>query len=147
MIWRRYRISASIGVLLLMLGLLALRAEAHDRRVKTITLKASGATTGSGQTTAFDVSEFTEAVCTLNITAVSGTSPTLDVKGEISSDNSTFFAHKNQGSASQTVFTQKTATGKDSLTFNQLGRYFRFDYAIGGTTPSFTWDAICMFKN
>ncbi len=68
---------------------------------------------------------------TLNVSARSGTSPTLDVKIQHSDDNTTF---RDLG-----TFAQKTATGSEVKTFGPCARFIRANYDVGGTTPSFTF--------
>lgn len=89
-----------------------------------------------------------EAVITVDVTAVSGTSPTLDVKvqhackyGEYISDMQ---EPENPGAADtrKTVaFQQITAAGTYSIRIRNFNKYIRLSYTIGGTTPSFTFSA------
>jgi hypothetical protein len=67
----------------------------------------------------------------LNVTASSGTTPTLDLKLETSADNSTWYT---VGS-----FAQKTGTANERKSFAGLDRYVRLTWTLGGTTPSFTF--------
>lgn len=68
----------------------------------------------------------------LHVTARSGTSPTLDVKIQHSSDNSVF--------VDLIVFAQKAAVGSERLTVTgTVNRYTRSIRTIGGTGPSFTY--------
>src|SRR5882762_1224772 len=69
--------------------------------------------------------EFREANVLLDITAVSGTTPSLTITVETSADGSSWFPH--------TVFSAKTATGKDIQKLANLGSYLRVSYAISGT--------------
>ncbi len=67
----------------------------------------------------------------IHVTAVSGTSPTLDAKIQTSSDNSTF--------SDYITFSQLTAVGSEYKTSNSVpNRYARAVLTIGGTNPSFT---------
>lgn len=68
----------------------------------------------------------------LDITAASGTSPTLDVKIEDSLDGVTYYTAG--------TFAQKTGTGKDRLNLpGPLTKFARAVSTIAGTTPSFTY--------
>lgn len=77
-------------------------------------------------------SDVREVAVYLNVTAVSGTSPTLDVVVEDSPDGVTW--------VTLATFPQKVAVGTDVVRVNRLGRYLRAKATIGGTTPSFTFD-------
>ena len=67
----------------------------------------------------------------LHVTAVSGTSPTLDAKIQTSSDNASF--------SDYITFAQKTAVGSEFKTSSSNpARYARAVLTIGGTNPSFT---------
>ena len=67
------------------------------------------------------------------VTAASGTSPTLDPKVQHSDDNSTF--------TDLAAGAQLTATGEVFIPFETSKRYVRLVATIGGTTPSFTYQA------
>ncbi len=67
----------------------------------------------------------------LNVTAASGTTPTLDVAIQTSFDGSTWRA--------VAAFAQKTTTGTERKSFTGIDRYVRATYTVGGTTPSFTF--------
>lgn len=96
-------------------------------------LAASAARTTSGQSSGVDVGPFDEAILLLNVTAASGTSPTLDIKIQTSHDNSDWYD-------TGTAFTQITATSKPSaLKVTNFGKYVRAAWTIGGTSPSFTF--------
>lgn len=97
-------------------------------------------------------SDFTDLTNTggfffLNITAASGTLPTLDVKIQVKSVAQGIYIDL-PGAA----FTQKTATGTDMLVVRSditavankavsspLPATFRLVWTVGGTTPSFTF--------
>ncbi len=91
--------------------------------------------TGAGayNTDAIDVSSFIELLLFINLTAESGTTPTLDCKLQYSPDNTNWVD-------SGDSFTQmNTTTGvflkKASAIF---GKYVRLVFTLGGTTPSYT---------
>jgi hypothetical protein len=87
--------------------------------------------TGTGQV--FEMGELLGMRLTQTVSAVSGTTPTLDTTVE-TSDDPTF------GTNVRTIgtFTQKTAAGTQRLSFAGCDRYCRVKHTIGGTTPSFT---------
>jgi hypothetical protein len=93
----------------------------------------SGTVTASGSTTDIDVSLYSILEIEVKVTAVSGTTPTLDVyiegKFEATRDYKVL--------ASQTGI---TSTGVWFLVINPLVfRYIRVRWVVGGTTPSFTF--------
>lgn len=106
-----------------------------------ITLHASAAEAASGSGSSVDGTLNDDAESTyprgaakllLEVTAVSGTDPTLDVVIETSPS----------GSAWEQVgaFAQETATGHQRLVVAGLERYIRVSWTIGGTdSPSFTF--------
>ncbi|MEE9274870.1 MAG: hypothetical protein V3V62_06145 [bacterium] len=111
-----------------------------DRRTKTITLHASGAEGGNGNSTPFGVSRFTEALLLIDVTAVSGASPTLDLDVEAGgADDALGWVH--------TSTPQITGTGKVLVKLENLGPWLRLAWTIGGGTPSFTFEAKLVLKN
>lgn len=112
---------------------------ANHRRSKgqAVTLKASGATTATGTTTAQEVDGGTIRL-KLDVTAVSGTTPTMTVQLQTSSDNGNSDSWRNLGSA----FTQATGVTSQYVSIGGVDRFVRASYTIGGTTPSFTWSLI-----
>lgn len=105
------------------------------------TLLASASRTTSGYTNAKNVGEYIEGVFFLEITAKSGTNPTLDVALEYSPDQgATWFT-------SGTAFTQADDISKQSLPVSALGNHIRFAWEIGGSaTPSFTFSIKASLK-
>lgn len=97
------------------------------------TLLSSAARTTSGSSDYVDVSNFAEMVALLDVTAASGTSPTLDVKFQTSDNGTDWFDLPSD------AFTQSTAGVKKALKLSNFGRYVRASYTIGGTSPSFTF--------
>ena len=94
---------------------------------------SSAARTSSGQSNGHNVAGFIEGRFLINVTAVSGTDPTLDCLAQFSWDNSTYYDTDESA-------TQITATGEYSIPVTNFGKYLRFDYTIGGTdTPTFTF--------
>ncbi len=110
-----------------------------DRRTKTITLAASAARTADGESTSFDVGRFTEGLLHIDVTAASGSTPTLDFDVEAGpADDALGFIH--------TEPAQITAVGKTLVKLVNLGKWFRLSWDIGGTTPSFTFEAKLVLK-
>jgi hypothetical protein len=97
-----------------------------------VSVLASGAKTATGNSGWLNAEDIQALSLTLDCTARSGTTPTLDVSVETAEDSS--------GTRSRTVgsFTQVTATGTQRKSFGPLDRYYRVVWTIGGTTPSFT---------
>lgn len=99
-----------------------------------VTLKASAAVTASGVGSWIEVGDRGQARLTLTVTAVSGTSPTIDVEVETASDSS--------GTNNSTLgsFTQKAAAGSQRLIFHGIDRFVRVKYTLGGSaSPSVTF--------
>src|SRR5512138_3179892 len=70
----------------------------------------------------------------VDVTAASGTTPTLDIVVEWSPDGSTWFVAQPVDS-----FTQITVAGKVIKRFDIKAPRFRVRWTIAGTTPSFTF--------
>lgn len=97
-------------------------------------IRASAAATATGQTGAFDVGHQDFISVMADVTAVSGTTPSMTLTVEWSPDGSTWY----QGDTADT-FTALTAAGKKVKTFQVKGVLARVVYTISGTTPSFTF--------
>lgn len=101
-----------------------------------LVLKTSGAETSSTNGTGVNFGNVVvnqPITFVVNITAVSGTTPTLDLKIQGSPDNSTWTTiHQ---------FPQKTAVAYGLRAQHKGGgyKYFRYASTIAGTTPSFTY--------
>lgn len=94
------------------------------------TLAASAARTATGTGTAVELGDRTVGRLLLNVTAASGTGPTLDVTIECSADGVTWYTSG--------TFAQKTAAGTERKLF-MLDRFVRARWTIAGTTPSFAF--------
>jgi hypothetical protein len=93
---------------------------------------ASAARTTSGQSSAFNIEDARALEATLAVTANAGTTPTLDLKLQVSQDGSTW--------DDVAAFPQKTGNGTHKRMFSTLGAsQGRWVWAIAGTTPSFTF--------
>ncbi len=73
----------------------------------------------------------------LNVTAASGTTPTLDIKVQTSADNGVTDAWRDL--AVSASFGQKTGVAAEQKCFVGCDRWVRVVKTIGGTTPSFTY--------
>ena len=111
-------------------------ARADDRKTRVITLLGTGTKTGTGQSTAFDVSAYTEGQIFIDVTSEGGVS-TLDITIQASPDNVTWYTHTTVG--------QISATGQTRAAVTNFGNYMRINYVVGGT--SFTFSVVGVFKN
>lgn len=124
------------GIVALVLTLI-LPAAAYDRQTRVITILSSGLkTAATAQSTAFEVSAYTEAQIFIDVTAEAGTS-TLDIAIQTSPDNVTWYTH--------TTVSQISATGQTRQAITNFGKYIRINYVVGGT--SFTFSVVGVFKN
>jgi hypothetical protein len=110
---------------------------ASDHKTQVINLSSSGIkTAATSQTSAFDVSSYSEGQIFVDVTVEGGTS-TLDITVQTSPDNVTWYTH--------TAMTQITATGQYRQAITNFGNYMRINYTVGGT--SFTFSVTGVFKN
>jgi len=89
-----------------------------------------------GTTNVFRVDEAIEALLFVRVTAVSGTTPTLDIKVQTSPDLVNFF---DLPAAFATISTVPTVDNPAPLKLLNFGKWIRVKYVIAGTTPSFTF--------
>lgn len=107
----------------------------QQRKTEVATLLASAARTTSGTSAEFDSTGFKEVAIYLNVTAASGTTPTLDLKAQSLDPVSGVWMDIPSG-----ALTQKTAAGTELKVLSAgLGNRMRISYTIAGTTPSFTF--------
>lgn len=100
-------------------------------------LASSAARTATGQGSGVFVGYKTEYLAVLvDVTAVSGTSPSNTFSIEWSNDGSTWATSDPADS-----FTAITAASKKVKVFQAKGLYARLAWTITGTTPSFTFSA------
>ncbi|HEX6969860.1 MAG TPA: hypothetical protein VF174_13770 [Micromonosporaceae bacterium] len=99
-----------------------------------VSLHAHGAETATGNSASVDNAESTSGggVASLHVTAVSGTTPSLTVKVQHSTDNSVWVDLITFTAATAASSERKTVTGT-------VNRYTRETHTISGTTPSFTY--------
>ncbi len=106
------------------------------------TVLASAARTTSGNSNSVETQFFRELIAFLNVTVISGTTPTLDVKFQ-DSQNGTDWIDVPSGAFAQIT----TTTGLRRLVLPAVGPYVRAVYTIAGTTPSYTFDLVLTGKN
>lgn len=100
--------------------------------IDDVVLAASAARTATGNGTSVALGDRGVARLLLDVTAVAGTSPTLDITVETSFDGA---AWRSLG-----TFAQKTAVGTERKSFSGCDRFVRANHTIGGTGgPSFTF--------
>ena len=94
----------------------------------------------SGNSTSFDSSSFGCLSYQVEITSVSGTNPTIQIGVEISDDNSnwTEFTNTIRFTSMHVFRHQRLALG---------GRYYRFNWIISGSSPSFTFNIKTTLKS
>lgn len=102
---------------------------------RNFTTVASAARTATGTSGALDAPEGFDLCLSVAVTAVSGTTPTLDLTVEWSSDGGTTWYVADTSDA----FTQFTAAANRVKRFTVKGSEYRLRWTIGGTTPSFTF--------
>lgn len=110
----------------------------------TIAAAAGQTLTATAYSATYDLSQFREALLLVNVTAISGTSPTFDVNYQISPDNGVTWYP-------MYTTTSQTAVGKTGKTLaasqgSSLGNLVRLEFVVGGTTPSVTFDAYLVLK-
>jgi hypothetical protein len=128
---------ALLIALLLVVAFLATPGRAEDRKTRLITFLSSGIkTAATAQSTAFDVSAYTEGQIFIDVTVEASTS-TLDITIQTSPDNVTWYTHTTVGQISSIGQTRQAVTN--------FGNYMRINYTVGGT--SFTFSVVGVFKN
>lgn len=120
----------------------------NDQKKEIIVIYNAAVKTASENGTSYLVHPFKEGILEVNVTAVSGTTPTLVIAVETSEDEITWFHNtiladkERQGSLTRlTVPTDEakiTTVTKHIAWLMNLSRYVRLVLTIAGTTPSFT---------
>lgn len=103
-----------------------------------VTLLAPLARTATEASPGFDSERQSNASFFLNVTAASGTTPTLDLTIQDSPDGVTWYNRQ--------AFTQVTGATTQSQRIEYFGRFLRVNAVIGGTTPSFTFSVKANIK-
>ena len=125
-----------LAALVIVLALFS-AAQAEDRKTRVVSFLSSGLkTAATAQSSAFDVSAYSEGQIFIDVTAEAAVS-TLDVIVQTSPDNVTWYTH--------TTISQITAIGQTRTAVSNFGNYMRIYYTVGGT--SFTFSVVGVFKN
>ena len=103
-----------------------------ERRTDADVASAARTTTATG--TAFNCDSAFTVLASLNVSAASGTSPTLDVRLETTADGGTTWY--TVGSFPQQTGVTATPVAR---VLAPLGSQARFAWTVAGTTPSFTF--------
>lgn len=110
------------------------RGDGRFANIEDASLQPSTTKTATSTSTVFEVGDKGTLRLKLDVTAASGTSPTLDVTVQGSKDGSTNFYTLG-------TFAQKTAVSNEFKAF-LTDRFVRISYVIAGTTPSFTFSVL-----
>jgi len=114
---------------------------------ETTFLASAAYTTSNNTITPIDVGGYDVGIIIINVTAVSGTSPSLTVNFnacDSAPGSSTFPA--NSACGVHTASTAITATGVFFIKVDHLSRYVTVQTVITGTSPSFTMTVRGQFK-
>jgi phage tail sheath gpL-like len=106
-------------------------------------LTLSGATLTGGAaalyTDVFTMDEgLDECEIVLSITALGGTSPTVDVTPQVSYDGGVTWIDAEKEDGTALAFPQKSATGNDQLYLKRAAKKVRGKIVLGGTSPTVT---------
>lgn len=110
----------------------------HGVSIKTLKAAGPESVTANGTATV-DVKDYIEGRLLINVTAVTGGTPTLDITFEDSDDNVTWYTH--------TTVTQITTVSNVANNITVFAKFVRIRWAIGGTTPIFTFKAVLSAKS
>ena len=106
---------------------------------RTRTIQESTVETTSGNSAAFEA-DSTDIGVSIDLTAISGTDPTISFSIEWSPDGA------NWGVGEDVAFTELTATAVVSRIFSVKAPFFRLAWVIGGTAgPSMTFLSVAVF--
>jgi hypothetical protein len=136
-VWDRIR---TVGTGLLASAAAVLRATIQASAAQTASINSSALTT---------IAPYREANFYLNVTAFSGTSPTLNVKIQTSDDGgTTWYDLMYPNSSIPVAFTQVVGITNQVLSVaGNIGDTIRAVSTIAGTTPSFTYAIKGVFKS
>lgn len=107
-------------------------------RGSDVTVLASGTVTTTGQSAGVDVGGAGTLRAQVQVSAASGTSPTLGVTIQTSHDNGASDAWRSASAA----YTNLTSVSNSPYQSFVVDRYVRVSYVVGGTTPSFTFTVV-----
>lgn len=113
----------------------------QDHWVESVILSGSSAKTSNGSTSDIDVGRFQYGVFCIDVTAVSGTSPSLAV----------YIDGKDQYSGKYKVLYQQTGINGVTTIFSETltipFKFIRVRWEISGTSPSFTFSVSAEMKS
>lgn len=110
-----------------------------QQRIITVLPSAARTVTGTADLGA-SVNEFDSLDLFIDVTAVSGTAPTLVFTYQASVDGGVTFYDITSGASI-------TAANKQAINVpNRLGSVGRLSFVIGGTTPSYTFSVIAQYR-
>jgi hypothetical protein len=116
------------------------------RDCTTVLTQASAAQTANGNASGLAVGAFTEIAIDANITAITGTSPTIQFFiDRLGADGATYF-NIWSSSAISAVSALSTSIGAGLAVTQSFGSIIRFRWVVGGTSPSFTFSASIIGK-
>jgi hypothetical protein len=103
-------------------------------RGSDVTVLASGAITATGQSAAIDVGGAATLRAQVQVSAVSGTTPSITVTIQTSHDAGATDAWRTAGAA----YSALTSVSNSPYQCFVVDRYVRVSYVVSGTTPSLT---------
>lgn len=96
---------------------------------------------GNAGSTSYDLGVYADGLIHVNVTAIAGTgSPSLTVNFQVCEDATTTYCSTLTSSAAI------TATGNYNFKVDNFGRFVYVTYTITGTSPSFTFQTVGVFK-
>jgi hypothetical protein len=104
-----------------------------------LVLQESLAITANGVSESQDIGQYTEGILLIDITAVSGTSPTLDIAVQTKINNTWV-------DIPDVTIAQQTAVNTLAVALINFGKDVRLSYTVGGTSPSFTLSSHLIVK-
>ena len=105
--------------------------------------------TASTNSTGKRVNKFRTCTLHTDVTAASGSSPTLDVFPEVSHNNNTWARVVQPPDITEEVQCQRlTAAGDEGVSFDLRGaRFMRIASVITGSSPSFTYSVVADYSD
>lgn len=107
-------------------------------RGQDVTVLASGTVTATGNSAGADVGGAGTLRAQVQVSAASGTSPSLTVTIQTSHDNGATDPWRTAGAA----YGALTAAGNSPYQAMVVDRYVRVAYTVAGTTPSITFSVV-----
>jgi hypothetical protein len=117
------------------------------RDATTVLNQVSAAQTANGNAAGLAVGPFCELAVDINITASSGTSPTIQFfVDRLGADGTTYFTIWSSSVINTSPTVVSTAIGAGLSVAQSFGAMARFRWVVTGTTPSFTFSASIVGK-